>query len=104
MTAVHALYEQHILKTGRGDKDHPRALTLKKRVDPQGGAQHNRGGVFDLETGLANNADQGFDGILGGGKFADDEITGGIVHSDQIGKSSTGIDTASDPWANCKPS
>ena len=59
MTAVHALYEQHILKTGRGNKDHPRALTLKKRVDPQGGAQHNRGGVFDLETGLAYASNPG---------------------------------------------
>ena len=101
MTAVHALNEQDILKAGRCDEDHSRTLALKQRVDPQCCSQHDRAGVFDLESRFANDADQGFDRILGGGgKLSYDEVARGIVHSDQIGKSATGINTASNRWTN----
>ena len=100
---VHALDEQHILKTRGSHEDHPGALALKKCVETESSSEHDRRGLFDLESGLTNDPNQGFDGIFGrGGKLADDEIACSIVHPDQIGESPAGINAASDCGMNCK--
>ena len=100
---VHALDEQHILKTRGGHEDHPGALALQESVETEGGSQHDGGGLFDLESGFPDDPDQGLDGIFGGGgKLADDEIACSIVHPDQIGERPAGINTASDAGMNCE--
>ena len=48
MAPVHALNEQHILKSRRGDEDHPGTLALKESVETKSSSQHDRGGLFDL--------------------------------------------------------
>lgn len=103
MAAIHALDEQHILKTRRSHEDYPGALPLKERVETEGGSQHDGGSTFDVESRFPDNPDQGLDRIFRGGrKLADDELARGIVQPDQIGKRATGVDTASDAGMNCE--